>query len=459
MKIIDMRNTDLSEQKIASVPPVNVKARALPTMGVNKGVVKTTTSELTPDDMAMIDEALGSENVKELKVEKDGSLKEKLETAVKEGSVVADGSEEAEEMIDGEHSKQDAIVLAKIIDRVKAGQKFSIYNAMTPSLKKTAREQAHKVGIYNLQGIQMFAHTMIAQMIQDKEIDKAWDKLQGDIKDASRMPAQTDMYGFAVYENMCFKSLIKAHAFEYKDAKHDADLYRSVAKTYIECMYFKPILQAAKDNFKAISKCEKLYKRYIDDIDFKFPKLAVNVTKNTSCATNAPLIMKNFDEHSGAALICAIGELIAKLDPEKLLDKEIAFVMSQFIGIYPYLDKDPEKRTEYGQILYDSFMRFGNTLLGDFDEALKEADAEIDEHYKKLDEKAKEQFLTDYLPKMKEKLDKVEDQEDGEVPNATTVAAINDLETGKDVKQCKNADEMLADCGVDVDDSADAEKE
>lgn len=49
---------------------------------------------------------------------------------------------------------------------------------------------------------------------------------------------------------------------------------------------------------------------------------------------------------------------------------------------------------------------------------------------------------------MVDKLDKTEDQEKVEVPNATTIAAINDLEAGKNVTTYKNVDEMFADCGI-----------
>lgn len=49
---------------------------------------------------------------------------------------------------------------------------------------------------------------------------------------------------------------------------------------------------------------------------------------------------------------------------------------------------------------------------------------------------------------MTDKLDKIEDQEKVEVPNVTTIAAINDLEAGKNVTTYKNVDEMFAECDI-----------
>ena len=120
----------------------------------------------------------------------------------------------------------DAKCMMEMFQRIKKDDgeiKFSPYNKMTDSLKSQVRFAASKYGIRSIQDVQSFAKTMVMQMYQDATVDKAWAKLQEDIRRTNRIPEQMDIFGSVLYDRMVCGALIKSIVLKEKDRYRHAE--------------------------------------------------------------------------------------------------------------------------------------------------------------------------------------------------------------------------------------------
>lgn len=416
MEINDLRKEVLKEEP---------EKREIPIAATEGGVqiTKTETSELSKDDVEMLEEVLGED-------------------------VVTENSEAAQEQIDDDYTKKDAIVLAKIIDRLKRKEKFSVYNAMTPSLKEKVTKAATEAGHFDMRTRHMFATMMVTQMMQDNEIDSAWDKLQKEFKEASKMPDHMDFYGAVMYDKLCSKSLIKAAMYEEKEIKESADLYIGVARTYLDVFSFHLMIAAVKEKPSMIRKAVKYYKRACDDIDFKLKKLGIVVTENVSAATHSKLLINRYGEEKAAMLLCAFAIMVENLD-QSTTSKEIAFLISQFMGTFSYLKEDAI--TDFGKELLDNFNKFIDvceTVIKAEDSWESSVDLQLDMARRYMEEKftedfdkAREKFKSDFLEGLNKKIEaadkeKESTEDDDTLPELASSGLVVSDETKEPSAEC-----------------------
>lgn len=261
----------------------------------------------------------------------------------------------------GGSTDENAVCLFKMFERIrKDGGKinFSTYNRMTPALQREMRNAAKASGIYRIQDIQMFTSTTVMQMYQDLTIDSEWEKLQNDIKKASRMPEQMDIFGEVIYDKMVNNSLLKMVTLKTRRPDEVGwQLFQSVARTYLNQYYFIDLMNMVWGTLNEFKKKNKNPKRLIDDVDYVFQRVGIKTSIHTEAKTLYDKIVAKFGEPEALSYLIGIKLVLneACADPKGVRAQETAFLTSQFMGILAYINDDEEVRTDFGNQLVKNF--------------------------------------------------------------------------------------------------------
>lgn len=275
----------------------------------------------------------------------------------------------------------DAKCMMEMFQRIKKDDgeiKFSPYNKMTDSLKSQVRFAASKYGIRSIQDVQSFAKTMVMQMYQDATVDKAWAKLQEDIRRTNRIPEQMDIFGSVLYDRMVCGALIKSIVLKEKDPENfkDDNVFVRAANIFLDNMFFLRMMEAFMLNVSRVKKSERNIKRVLDDIDDLFTKVGISIDKNTTSASAVyGGIKSKFDETKATYLMLGVNYVLETCVDGSVDSLQTAFVLSLINGILTYINLDSEVQTEQGKLLltnFSSYIDFCTKLLSDDIEGAKQ---------------------------------------------------------------------------------------
>lgn len=275
----------------------------------------------------------------------------------------------------------DAKCMMEMFQRIKKDDgeiKFSPYNKMTDSLKSQVRFAASKYGIRSIQDVQSFAKTMVMQMYQDATVDKAWAKLQEDIRRTNRIPEQMDIFGSVLYDRMVCGALIKSIVLKEKDPENfkDDNVFVRAANIFLDNMFFLRMMESFMLNVSRVKKGERNIKRVLDDIDDLFTKVGISIDKNTTSASAVyGGIKSKFDETKATYLMLGVNYVLETCVDGSVDSLQTAFVLSLINGILTYINLDSEVQTEQGKLLltnFSSYIDFCTKLLSDDIEGAKQ---------------------------------------------------------------------------------------
>lgn len=151
-----------------------------------------------------------------------------------------EGIEKLKDLLDGSIPTNELMDMLKVVQRYRAGEKFSVYNALPPTMQAKVREQFVSEGmpLANKQQLALFSNLLVEQFITDV-IDVASSK---DIIDFNKsieatlgqMPNIVTMYGSYTKENMEVNLVAKANEMEEKGHHKAAKIYRDCSKAFTD---------------------------------------------------------------------------------------------------------------------------------------------------------------------------------------------------------------------------------
>lgn len=268
---------------------------------------------------------------------------------------------------EGEKSNadDDALCMFKMFQQIEkdGGEiKFSVWNKMTPNLKNQVRAVAADAGIHNLEGLRIFAKTMVTQVYQDKNMDTAWMDLQEKIKKANRMPEQMDIFGNVIYDKTVTGALVKDISVKYKDPENytEDNVFRKMAMGFLDIWYFIPMMTMLYKDYTSLEKISnpKYIKRFNENIDYRFRKIDIKISTHTEARLIYKLISKKFGVRKAQFLIAAINDFLDTHTEKTPTNIQYAFVLSLVMGILGYINMDSEVQTDAGKLLVTNFNKF-----------------------------------------------------------------------------------------------------
>ena len=266
---------------------------------------------------------------------------------------------------------EDAKCLYEMFQRMTKDNgeiKFSPYNRMTDSLKAQVRQTAMQYGITSISDVQAFAKTILTQLYQDATIDKAWAKLQEDIKRTNRIPEQMDIFGSVLYDRMVCGALVKSIALKDKDPENfnENNVFVKSANIFLTNWFFIKMMEVTLQNAARIKKSEKNIKRVLDDVDSLFKKANISVEQHTTASAIYASLSKKFSTKEAAHLMTGVCFTLETCTDGSIEGLQTAFVLSLINGVMAYINLDSEVQTEQGKLLlasFDSYVNFCDKIL------------------------------------------------------------------------------------------------
>lgn len=194
-------------------------------------------------------------------------------------------------------SDDDTMELLSIIRRYKAGENFSVYNAMPESMKTIINRTiaTANIGVAPDARIRnMFAKNMLDEFIMDADIDKEFDEFERQLKEELKIPNLMDMYSEHTRETMEEILPKKADELEAQYPETAANI-RKVSANFTDSYKFDRVIDTLLHNRKARTRTIKdvdNLKRFIDEFNFIAGKGTIKIEDMGNVAKN---LAKFFD--------------------------------------------------------------------------------------------------------------------------------------------------------------------
>lgn len=207
----------------------------------------------------------------------EGKLGEKNEEAF---------TENVKNAITNQFELSDAEVgdLLTVIMRYKAGEQFSVYNALPLTIKNLVNKLAMESGASRNQ-YNMFATMIIEQFINDANIDQEFVDFQKSLEQELKIPSVIDMYTEHLKERMEVKVLESADRLQ-EEYPEKAETLRQISKVFTESYKLNRLKEYFDSNAKLrrkIATYANQCNRYCGDFNYKI--------KDSQYKINDPSIM------------------------------------------------------------------------------------------------------------------------------------------------------------------------
>lgn len=247
-----------------------------------------------------------------------------------------EGIDKLKGFLDGGIPENELLDMLNVIKRYRAGEKFSVYNALPPSMKAKIREQFASEGmpIVDKQQLALFSNLLVEQFITEV-IDVASSK---DIIDFNKslettlgqIPNIVSMYGSYTKENMEVHLLEKAEQMEEEGHLKAADIYRRCSKAFTDSYTYSWQYEALKKGKvrNRLLKDNHFYNKFCNEIDYmnnnnRFNMISITVISETLKTVNEVIfdnMLTEEDIKSFVILICKSFRLLDANDtPAALL--------------------------------------------------------------------------------------------------------------------------------------------
>lgn len=186
-----------------------------------------------------------------------------------------EGIQKLKGFLDGAIPEEELLTMLNVVKRYRAGEKFSVYNALPPTMKNKIKEQfaSEGVPIVDKQQLALFSNLLVEQFITEV-IDVASSR---DIIDFNKslestlgqIPNIVSMYGSYTRENMEVTLLQKANEMDEQGHHKAAEVYRSCSKSFTDSYtyvhQYKALEKAKVRNRLLKDNC--FFKKFCNEID------------------------------------------------------------------------------------------------------------------------------------------------------------------------------------------------
>lgn len=210
-------------------------------------------------------------------------------------------------------SDDDTMTLLSIIRRYKAGEDFSVYNAMPDSMKTVINRTiaSMDLGVRPDARIRnMFAKNMLDEFIMDADIDAEFDEFERQLKEELKIPNLMDMYSEHTRETMEDILPKKADEIEEQYPETAANI-RKVSANFTDSYKFDRVIDTLLHNRKARTRTIKdldNLKRFIEEFNFIAGKSNIKIEDMETVTKNLAKFFGEITDDKGLVVAPWIDE-------------------------------------------------------------------------------------------------------------------------------------------------------
>lgn len=267
----------------------------------------------------------------------------------------------------------EVLEMIKLIERYKAGDNFSVYNALPQKMKTSILNQASSMGVFDQSKINFMAKTMMETFIDEMKMDNAYIDFEKSLKETLAIPSIVDLYSNYIREVMEDKLLEKvAKLEEFGEADKAASLQK-VSEAFTDTYTFRRVFEFLSRPSRPLTRLPKdivNYNKFYSDFIYKFKESKFKIPDLKDII---PVMQKKFPEQSMDKLKMFSNMLwhtFSELDATNIADNSYIYFTLKNIIILAFVDED---KTEYSQQIIDNI----NRVFDIFDTLIKNREERI----------------------------------------------------------------------------------
>lgn len=201
-------------------------------------------------------------------------------------------------------SDSDTMDLLDVIRRYRAGENFSVYNALPDGMKALVNKTiiAADLGIVPDARIRnMFAKNMLDEFVMDANIDKEFDDFERRLKEELKIPNMMDMYSEHTRETMEDILPKKADEMEEQFPETAANI-RRLSANFTSSYKFDKVIDTLLNNRKARTRTIKdlnKFKRFVEEFNFIASKSNIKIEDMENVAKNLVEFLAKITDNNG----------------------------------------------------------------------------------------------------------------------------------------------------------------
>lgn len=262
---------------------------------------------------------------------------------------------------------EDMIEFINIVNRVKAGEKFSVYNALPEGFKKAVRAVCMSQGADRRYYNTIAKEFLVDQFIQNEEMNNAFDSFNRELEGIyAEIPSMSDMYADTLYQTMTEDLTKKAELV--KDSNPEAaDKLLKIRDVFIDTYEFTSIKEfiASRKYYGRVIKTRRKNKFEDEMKDFNFLLSKSNLFKWPDATTIKNILLRKLGEKYEIQIEVFLLNLYYSrlgVDLEDVYEAEYTYYILRNIVALDFA----EGNSEFNQKLVENLTGVMRFIIGEF---------------------------------------------------------------------------------------------